>query len=62
MKKQLATDIILHEQLLWCGGELKSRKQIQDELQAEGYEKKHIDWYLFCLSNHQPKEDRGQNA
>lgn len=58
MKKRLATDIVLDE-LLWCGGELKSRKQIQDELLAEGCEKRYVDWYLFCLANHQPREAKG---
>lgn len=59
MKKRLATDIILDERL-WCGGELKSRKQIQDEMIAEGYEKRLVDWYLFCLGNHQLREGNAQ--
>jgi len=55
-KKQLATDIMMSE-LLWCGGEQKSRKQIQDELLAEGYGRQYVDWYLFCLSQQQPKSE-----
>jgi hypothetical protein len=54
-KKQLATDIVMNE-LLWCGGEQKSRRQIQDELLAEGFEQRYVDWYLFCLSQQQAKE------
>lgn len=54
-KRRLAVEIIWSE-LLLCGGEWKSRKQIYDELIAEGYAKKYVDWYLFCLANHQPKE------
>ena len=55
-KKQLATDIIWQEQL-WYGGEQKTRKQIYDELLAEGFDQQYVDYYLFCLSNHQPKEE-----
>jgi hypothetical protein len=53
MKKQLASDIVMNE-LLWCGGEQKTRAQIQSELLDEGFERKYVDWYLFCLANHQP--------
>lgn len=61
MKKKLASDIILDE-LLWYGGEQKSRKQIYDELLAEGFEKKYVDFYLFCLSNHQPGQALEEEA
>jgi hypothetical protein len=61
VKKQLASDIILNE-LLLCGGEWKTRKQIQDELIAEGFEPRYVDFYLFCLSNHQPICRLVQNA
>lgn len=60
-KKQLASEIVLSE-LLWYGGEQKSRKQIQDELLAEGFEKSHVDYYLFCLAQHQPKVCRQQEG
>lgn len=56
MKKRLAVEIVWSE-LLLCGGEWKSRKEIYEELLAEGFERKYVDWYLFCLSQHQPKED-----
>lgn len=54
-KKQLASDIVLNE-LLWCAGEQKTRKEIFDEMIAEGFEREYVDFYLFCLANHQPKE------
>jgi hypothetical protein len=55
-KKKLAVEIVWSELLLY-GGEWKTRKQIYEELLAEGYERRYVDWYLFCLSNHQPKEN-----
>lgn len=55
-KKKLAVEIVWSE-LLFCGGEWRSRKQIYEELLAEGLEKKYVDWYLFCLSEHQPTEE-----
>ncbi len=57
MKRKLASDIVMSE-LLWCGGEQKSRKDIFDELIAEGFERRYVDWYLFCLSNHQPAAEQ----
>lgn len=33
------------------------RKEIYEELIAEGHERKYVDWYLFCLSQHQPEEN-----
>jgi hypothetical protein len=53
-RKPLAVEIVW-SQLLLCGGEWKTRKQIYEELLAEGFERRYVDWYLFCLSNHQPK-------
>jgi hypothetical protein len=55
-KKILATDIVLNQRL-WCGGEQKTLKEIHGELLAEGYEKRYVDWYLFCLSQHQEKDE-----
>jgi hypothetical protein len=52
-KKQLASDVVLNE-LLWYGGEQKTRRAIYDELIAEGYERRYVDFYLFCLSQYQP--------
>lgn len=60
-KKQLASDIVMNK-LLWCGGELKSMKQIYDELIAEGFERKYVDFYLFCLTQYQPKESEHEQA
>jgi hypothetical protein len=54
-KKPLAADIVMNE-LLWYGGEQKTRKAIFDELIAEGFERKYVDYYVFCLANHQPEE------
>jgi hypothetical protein len=59
MMKKLASTIVL-EQLLWCGGEQKSLKQIYDELIAEGYERKYVDFYLFCLTQYQPETKRDE--
>jgi hypothetical protein len=56
-RKQTAADIVMNE-LLWCGGEQMTRKQIQDELLEAGYERWLVDFYLFCLSNHQPKTEK----
>jgi hypothetical protein len=53
-RKPLAVEIVW-SQLLLCGGEWKTRKAIYEELLAEGYGQKYVDWYVFCLSNHQPK-------
>ena len=62
MNKQLASDVVLNE-LLWCGGELKTRKQLFDELIAEGHDRRYVDYYLFCLANHQPtSEQREEQA
>lgn len=58
-KKQLASDIIMNERLL-CGGEQKPSHQIQAELIAEGNDARLVDWYLFCLANHQPCEREGE--
>ena len=58
-KKQLASDIVMNE-LLWYGGEQKTRKAIYDELLAEGFEKRYVDFYLFSLSQHQPKDGQSQ--
>lgn len=41
-KKKLAVEIVWSELLLY-GGEWKSRKQIYDELIAEGFEQKYVD-------------------
>jgi hypothetical protein len=56
-KKRLAVEIVSEECLLY-GGEWKSRKAIYEELRASGYERKDVDWYLFCLGQHQLKEER----
>ncbi len=55
-KKPLAVEIVWSE-LLLCGGEWKTRKAIYEELIAEGHERKYVDWYLFCLSNHQRRDN-----
>jgi len=55
-KKKAAIEIVWSELLLY-GGEWKSRKAIYEELLAEGYERKEVDYYLFCLSEHQPKRE-----
>lgn len=47
-KKPLASTIVLNEKLL-CGGEWISRKQLYDELCAEGNPPRLVDWFLFCL-------------
>ena len=54
-KKKLAIEIVW-SQLLLCGGEWKTRKAIYEELLAEGFERGYVDWYVFCLSQNQPKE------
>jgi len=56
-RKQTAADVVMNE-LLWFGGEQKSRKQIQDELLEAGHERRYVDFYLFCLSQHQSKAER----
>ena len=53
MRKQTAADSVMNE-VLWCGGEQKTRKGLFDELIAEGFERRYVDFYLFCLTNHQP--------
>lgn len=55
-RKPLASDIVLAEPLL-CGGQWKPRKQIHDELIAEGHPPRLVDWFLFCLSQNQPKRE-----
>lgn len=57
-KKPLASTIVLNELLLLCGGEWIARKQIYDELCAEGNDPRLVDWFLFCLSQNQPKRER----
>jgi hypothetical protein len=61
VKRKLATDIVAQE-LLWYGGEQKPRQQIYDELIAEGYERRYVDFYLFSLSNHQPEKREETNG
>jgi hypothetical protein len=56
-RKQRASEIVLGE-LLYCGGEWKSRKEIYEDLIAEGFEPKYVDSYLFYLSNHQPPKEK----
>lgn len=55
-RKPLASTIVLSE-LLLCGGEWISRKQLYDELCAEGNDVRLVDWYLFCLGQNQPKRE-----
>jgi hypothetical protein len=56
LKKPLAVETVWSELLLY-GGEWKSRKAIYDELIASGYATRYVDYYLFCLSQHQPKKE-----
>jgi len=55
-KRKLAVEIVW-SQLLLCGGEWKTRKAIYEELLSEGFERKYVDWYVFCLAENQPKEN-----
>jgi hypothetical protein len=55
-RKPLAIEIVW-SQLLLCGGEWKTRKAIYEELLAEGFERRYVDFYLFHLSQNQPKEE-----
>lgn len=55
-KKPLAVEIVW-SQLLLCGGEWKTRKAIYEELLSEGFERKYVEWYVFCLAENQPKEN-----
>jgi len=61
VKRKLASDIVLSE-LLWYGGMQKTRRQIYDELLGEGFEKQYIDYYIFCLANHQPMKVEIKNT
>lgn len=56
-RKPTAADIVMNEKLL-CGGEWISRKQLIEELLAEGHDPRLVDWYLFLLGQHQPKRER----
>lgn len=60
-KKKLAVEIVWSE-LLLCGGEWRTRKAIYEELIAEGFERQYVDWYVFCLSNHQPEKESMKNT
>ena len=60
-KKELAIEAIWSERLLY-GGQWKSRKEIYEELIREGYAIHYVDYYLFCLSEHQPKQRHIQQA
>ena len=48
-------DAVLNETLL-CGGEWKTRREIYEELIAEGFERRYVDFYVFSLANHQPEK------
>lgn len=60
-RKPTAAQIIMDGPIL-CGGEMKSRRQIYDELLAEGHDRGLVDWYLFCLSERESQEQQQEEA
>jgi len=52
MKKPSAATQILSEKLNY-GGIPTRRVDIIKDMESKGFDKRIIDWYLFCLSQHQ---------
>lgn len=47
-KKPNAADIVMNKSIL-CGGEWITIAQIERDMLAEGFDRRDVDFFLFCL-------------
>lgn len=59
-KKPNAADIVMNKSI-FCGGEWITIAQLERDMLAEGFERRDVDFFLFCLSqrdDHQPESEK----